>query len=99
MRRSRHRSPISPTHHTAKEATVNNAHLERAISRLHNGTTNEVTRAQAEATLALAYEQRTANLIAAFGQLITDDDTVTFLGERVDGLELAKQIKERLDLE
>jgi hypothetical protein len=39
-------------------------HYGRAKSRLHNGTTNEVARAQAEATLALAYEQRTANLIA-----------------------------------
>ena len=28
---------------------MSNAHLERAISRLHNGTTNEVARAQAEA--------------------------------------------------
>ena len=36
----------------------------RAKSRLHNGTANEVTRAHAEAVLALAYEQRTANLIA-----------------------------------
>ena len=43
---------------------MSNPHLERATSRLHNGTTNEVARAQAEATLALAYEQQTANLIA-----------------------------------
>lgn len=43
---------------------MSNHHYERAVSRLHNGTTNEVSRAQAEATLALAYEQRTANLIA-----------------------------------
>ena len=41
-----------------------NYHLERAKSRLHNGTTNEVARAQAEATLALVFEQQTANLIA-----------------------------------
>jgi hypothetical protein len=41
-----------------------NQHFDRAKSRLHNGTTNEVARAQAEATLALAHEQRTANLIA-----------------------------------
>ena len=39
-------------------------HFDRAKSKLHNGTHNEVARAQAEATLALAYEQRTANLIA-----------------------------------
>ena len=43
-----------------------NQHYDRAKSRLHNGTNNEVIRAQAEATLALAYEQRTANLIALF---------------------------------
>jgi hypothetical protein len=43
---------------------TDNYHMERAKSRLHNGTTNEVARAQAEATLALAYEQQTANLIA-----------------------------------
>jgi len=41
-----------------------NHHYDRAKSRLHNGTNNEVSRAQVEATLALAYEQRTANLIA-----------------------------------
>jgi hypothetical protein len=41
-----------------------NDNHERAMSRLRNGTTNEVARAQAEATLALAYEQRTANMIA-----------------------------------
>lgn len=41
-----------------------NEHFTRAKSRLHNGTTNETARAQAEATLALAYEQHTANLIA-----------------------------------
>lgn len=49
------------------------------------------------ATLALAYEQRTANLIAAFGQLM-DGDGETFLGKRIDGYELAKQIQERLDV-
>jgi len=41
-----------------------NNHIERAQSRLHNGTNNEVARAQAEATIALAVEQQTANLIA-----------------------------------
>jgi hypothetical protein len=46
-----------------------NQHLERAVSRLHNGTTNEVARAQAEATLALAYEQRTANLVAVYADV------------------------------
>ncbi|MFI2563050.1 hypothetical protein [Paenarthrobacter sp. NPDC018779] len=43
---------------------MSNTHLDQAKSRLRNGTPNEVARAQAEATLALAYEQRTANLIA-----------------------------------
>uniref|UniRef100_UPI003F4909B4 hypothetical protein n=1 Tax=Arthrobacter silvisoli TaxID=2291022 RepID=UPI003F4909B4 len=41
-----------------------NEHYTRAKSKLHNGTDKEVARAQAEATLALAFEQRTANLIA-----------------------------------
>lgn len=49
------------------------------------------------ATLALAYEQRTANLIAAFGNMM-EDDTDTFLGERLDGYELAKAIQSRLGL-
>ena len=52
--------------------------------------------AQVEATLALVYEQRTANLIAAFSQLNSGEDE-SLLGERMDGLELAKEIKERLD--
>ena len=43
------------------------------------------TRAQAEATLALAYEQRTANLIATLGQ-VGPQDTI------------ARQIEERLEL-
>jgi hypothetical protein len=54
--------------------------------------------AQIQATLAIAYEQRTANLIAAFGHLNIGEDDVTFLGERIDGYELAKQIQERLNL-
>lgn len=41
-----------------------NEHAEQAVKRLRNGTINEVNRAGVEATLALAYEQRTANLIA-----------------------------------
>jgi len=52
--------------------------------------------AQAEATLALAYEQRTANLIAAFADLGAED--VTYLGLLVDGRKLAQKIVERLDL-
>ena len=51
----------------------------------------------AQATMALAYEQRTANLIAAFGNMM-DGETDTFLGERIDGYELAKQIQNRLGL-
>lgn len=50
-----------------------NNYLDRAKSRLHNGTTNEVARAQAEATLALAYEQHTANLIAYLNAASTID--------------------------
>ena len=55
-----------------------NHHFEIAKSRLRNGTPNEVARAQAEATLALAYEQRTANLIAFYGYGdIVELDTIT----------------------
>lgn len=77
-----------------------NVHHARATSRLHNGTTNEVARAQAEATLALAYEQRTANLIALWGMA---DDTVMSL-DKANGMgaddwsSVAKQIRERLGL-
>ena len=77
-----------------------NEHHTRAKSRLHNGTTNEVSRAQAEATLALAYEQRTANLIALYSM---DDDARQGM---IDGagmhsehwVSVTKQIKERLGL-
>ena len=71
---------------------MSNAHLERAISRLHNGTTNEVARAQAEATLALAYEQRTANLIAIYSD--GNDGAVP----DIDYGALIKQIRERTGL-
>jgi hypothetical protein len=53
--------------------------------------------AQAQATLALAYEQRTANLLAAFAQL-TDDGFTTILGESMSGNTLAAEITERLGL-
>jgi hypothetical protein len=69
-----------------------NTHHARAMSRLHNGTTNEVTRAQAEATIALAYEQRTANLITMY----TDGATGTV--PSIDYVALLEQIKERLGL-
>jgi hypothetical protein len=68
-----------------------NHHFDRAKSRLHNGTTNEVARAQAEAALALTYEQRTANLIAiaASHRIMAG----------VDYAIVIEQIKERLGLE
>lgn len=50
---------------------------------------------QTQATLALAYEQRTANLLALFNSL-QDGETETFLGERIDGYDLARSIKARL---
>jgi hypothetical protein len=49
----------------------------------------------AQAMLALAYEQRTANMIAAFGNLI-DGESDTFLGERIDGYKLATTIRDRI---
>ena len=69
-----------------------NVHHTRATSRLHNGTTNEVARAQAEATLALAYEQRTANLIAMF------TDGATGPVPDIEYGALIEQIRERLGL-
>jgi hypothetical protein len=77
-----------------------NEQYERAMSRLRNGTTNEVARAQAEATLALAYEQRTANLIALYSMDESGcqgmvDGAGLHSGNWVD---VTKQIKERLGL-
>ncbi|WP_024817075.1 hypothetical protein [Arthrobacter sp. 31Y] len=70
-----------------------NQHFEQAKSRLRNGTPNEVARAQAEATLALAHEQRTTNLIAL---LDAGHSTAQIAG--VDYEAVADQIKERLGL-
>lgn len=70
---------------------MSNTHYKAALK--HEDAMAELI----QATLALAYEQQTANLIAAFG-LLVDEDGDTFLGERIDGYELAKQIKGRLDL-
>jgi hypothetical protein len=78
---------------------MSNTHTEAAVRRLHNGTNNEVARAAAEATLALAYEQRTANLIA-FER--TQWDAWRRDELKPEGVELwtkaANQITERLDL-
>jgi hypothetical protein len=77
-----------------------NQHFERAKSRLHNGTTNEVARAQAEAALALAHEQRTANLIALYAL----EDGWQLAINRASGMtrskwdDVANQIVERLGL-
>jgi hypothetical protein len=79
---------------TTSENTSENSHVTAA----QNYSGYEIADRQIQATLALAYEQRTANLIAAFGQLNLGEDDVTFLGERIDGYELAKQIQERLGL-
>ena len=77
-----------------------NEHFIKAKSRLHNGTTNEVNRAQAEATLALAYEQRTANLIALYGMCDADVEALAAQAEisPSDWESIARQIKERLGL-
>lgn len=67
-----------------------NPHFERAEKRLYNGTNNEVARARAEASLALAHEQRTANLIGLFSE--------GFAGRGIDYAGIEKQILERLGL-
>ena len=69
--------------------------LEQAEGTYLNPDEHALQTASVEATLALAYEQRTANLIAVFGNMM-DGEVDTFLGERIDGYELAKQIQERL---
>ncbi|MGJ9405292.1 hypothetical protein ACHABQ_03070 [Nesterenkonia aurantiaca] len=57
-------------------------------------------RAVASSALALAYEQRTANLIAAFVALENADDDPTFLAvHELDGQNLARDIRTRLGLE
>lgn len=81
-----------------------NQHHERAKSRLHNGTTSEVARAQAEATLALAYEQRTANLIAMWAAPSaalhdTNGNPVTYSVNVDTPGELLQEILERLGVD
>jgi len=66
---------------------MSNKHLEAAERRLYNGTNNEVARAAVEATLALAYEQRTANMIELFAKVGGPDQ-----------MGLASTISERLGL-
>jgi hypothetical protein len=77
-----------------------NQHHTRATSRLHNGTTNEVARAQAEATLALAYEQRTANLIALWSnpQATALNSDSTWSVDHDDLGKLLQMIQDRLAL-
>lgn len=70
-----------------------NPHAAQAVSRLRNGTINEVSRAAVEAQLALAHEKRTANLIAILN--------VGYTSAKVAGVDYAKvadSIKERLGL-
>lgn len=62
-----------------------NPHAAQATSRLRNGTHTEVARAAVEATLALAYEQRTANLLALAAMSIAA------------GHPISKQIAEDMD--
>jgi hypothetical protein len=78
----------------------NNPHHAKAISRLHNGTTNEVARAHAEAALALAYEQRTANLIALYNITESNCEGMSTAAPmtRENWDSIAQQIKERLGL-
>jgi hypothetical protein len=85
---------VNTHHENAREAL---GYIESARDSYVDPTTQALMTAQTEATLALAYEQRTANLLAAFGLLGNHDEGETLLGERMDGLELAKEIKERLD--
>jgi len=73
---------------------MSNQHMTQAVLRLRNGTTNEVARAQVEATLALAYEQRTANFIAAYN----GDIAKRVEGAAAEQYPMHNQIVERLDL-
>jgi hypothetical protein len=84
-----------------------NPHVEQAKKRLHNGTNNEVARAQAEATLALAHEQartadalETANLIALYNMTEANCEGMSTAAPmtRENWDSVAKQIKTRLGL-
>lgn len=75
-----------------------NEHIQRAEEALHFSETRGVdsterqirtSKAQAEAALALAYEQRTANLIALFGDGGTDEAHVELLNTITERLGLA----------
>jgi len=76
-----------------------NEHAEQATKRLRNGTINEVKRASVEASLALAYEQRTANLIAYEAGLAQAfrDNAINENGVRLWKL-AADEVHERLGL-
>ena len=80
-----------------------NPHFEQSLAALNLASEAIVTQdaalvaIQTQATLALAYEQRTANLIGVFRNLATHE-LDTYLGRTVNGEKLAAQIKERLDL-
>lgn len=82
-------------HHECAIAGLIAADDMRAEGRFEPSSDNALAIVQIQATLALAYEQRTANMLAAFGQLM-DGESETFLGERVDGYALAGAIKARI---
>lgn len=73
-----------------------------AAERVQSGLSDitDATVANAYATLALAYEQRTANLIAAFQAIENVDGDPTYLAvHEYDGKNLAHEIRARLGLE
>jgi len=74
-----------------------NQHAEQAVNRLRNGTINEISRARVEATLALAYEQRTANMIAAL-QAVRYEGGEEIIPNSDHAWATVKAINERLDL-
>jgi len=79
---------------------MSNQHMTQAVLRLRNGTINEVARAHVEATLALAHEQRTANLVALYNMTEANCEGISTAAPmtRENWDSIAQQIKERLDL-
>ncbi|WP_115790024.1 hypothetical protein [Arthrobacter silvisoli] len=84
---------------------IRNTHIEEALDNIrgaeevhgHEPEDRMVLAqiAQTQATLALAHEQRTANMIAAFTAM-EDSQGATFLGDQLSGAKLANLIVERL---
>jgi hypothetical protein len=80
----------NPNHHSAASKLIASISDDIESGEYLPDAKDELALAQAHATLALAYEQRTANLIALFGE--------GFAGADLHLSDVFKQIKDRLGL-